>query len=189
MISDFPDWREIDGRIYEEFSPNVKPYFEHLKKSLGAVVQCTDTQIVDSGYQIQRTNVGQSYGWHTDDEYAACLDTLTHPIRGEMDSGSSGYQRRLFTYIFYLNDGYEGGRTQFRVGPGEEDGIHSVIPEKGKLLCFPANFLFWHQGEPVTKGTKYLMTGWISDYIMTTTIDTCPMSKEWRNKLGCLVEV
>jgi len=185
-ISDFPDWREIDGRIYEEFSPNVKPYFDHLKKSLGAVVQCTDTQVVDSGYQIQRTNVGQSYGWHTDDEYAACLDTLTHPIRGEMDSGSSGYQRRLFTYIFYLNDGYEGGRTQFRVGPGKEDGIHSVIPEKGKLLCFPSNFLFWHQGEPVTKGTKYLMTGWISDYIMTTTIDTCPMSKEWRNKLVML---
>lgn len=181
-ISDFHDWREMDGRIYEEFSPYVKPYFDHLKETLGAIVQCTNTQVVDSGYQIQRTNVGQYYGWHTDDEYAACMDTLTHPIRGEMDSGSSGYQRRLFTYIFYLNDGFEGGRTQFRVGSGEE-GCYSVTPEKGKLLCFPANFLFWHQGEPVTKGTKYLMTGWVSDYIMTTTVDTCPMSKEWRNKL------
>ena len=144
-ISDFHDWREMDGRIYEEFSPYVKPYFDHLKETLGAIVQCTNTQVVDSGYQIQRTNVGQYYGWHTDDEYAACMDTLTHPIRGEMDSGSSGYQRRLFTYIFYLNDGFEGGRTQFRVGSGEE-GCYSVTPEKGKLLCFPAHFLFWHQG-------------------------------------------
>jgi len=68
----------------------------------------------------------------------------------------------MHTYIYYLNDAseFEGGRTQFRIGTGEDD-IMSITPEKGKLILFPANCIFTHRGEPVTKGHKYLATGWV----------------------------
>jgi hypothetical protein len=180
-ISSYFEWQELDKYIFEVFNPYVKKYLNFIEESFNGGVKATNTQIMDSGYQIQRTRPGEYYRWHTDDEYAAIFDTITQPWNGDSDARSSGYQRRLFTYIFYLNDGFSGGRTQFKVGPTDDD-IVSITPETGKLLCFPANVLYCHQGEEVTKGVKYLMTGWVSDFIRYPVFDSSPMSNTWRKE-------
>ena len=64
---------------------------------------------------------------------------------------------RICTFIYYLSDDFEGGRTQFYFN----GDVHSVVPQKGKGLWFPANPLYVHRGEPVVSGEKYLLTGWI----------------------------
>jgi len=180
-ISHLNDWADIDDYIFNEFNQYVKKYLNFLDDYFGGKVRASNTRIMDSGYQIQRTQVGEYYRWHTDDQYSAVFDSITLPISGNPDTGSAGYQRRLFTYIFYLNEGFSGGRTQFKVGPKESD-IISIVPETGKLICFPANFLYPHQGEEVTDGVKYLVTGWVSDYIRAPLMDSSPMSDEWRKE-------
>ena len=179
FISELSEWEDVDSYIYQKFSPFARGYLNFLNDNFHGEVRAAGSRIMDSGYQIQRTNSGEYYRWHTDDQYSAVYDTITMPTYGDVDSASCGYQRRLFTYIFYLNDGFSGGRTQFIVGP-EENDIISITPETGKLVCFPANFLYPHQGEEVIEGSKYLMTGWVSDYITSILSDTSPVSYEWR---------
>jgi len=53
----------------------------------------------------------------------------------------------MLTFLLYLNDGYEGGDTQFR--------WETVKPESGMLLVFPHNQS--HQGAEIAAGTKYVL--------------------------------
>ena len=89
----------------------------------------------DSGYQMQRTRVGEYYKWHND--------------FGIYKNGV-----RLATYIWYLNDVHVGGETEF------VDGT-LVKPEQGKLMIFPAYWNYHHQGRPPISNTKYIVTGWL----------------------------
>jgi hypothetical protein len=63
-------------------------------------------------------------------------------------------KHRIFTYIWYLNDLHEGGETEFI--------NFKIIPEKGKLLLFPACTFFPHCGKMPISDDKYIITGWIS---------------------------
>ena len=177
-ISQFPEWEKWDSYFFEKLSPYVKEYLTHVKKHLGDVVE-SKGNLVDSGYQIQRTNTGEGYGWHADDDVSPILDTVVFPLRGYRDSGSVLCARRLFTYMWYLNDDFGGGQTQFRVGGNDED-IFCVAPKIGKLICFPASWYFHHRGDTVTNGTKYVCTGWLSDHVTTFSNDTTSLSEEFR---------
>ena len=146
-ISQWPEWEPEDKLFYEALAPYVKKYLLHIKEVLGDVVESRGN-LVDSGYQIQRTNVGESYNWHADDDVSPILDTIVFPLRGYRDSGTVMSARRLFTYMFYLNDDFGGGFTQFRVGP--KDSILNVAPKQGKLICFPASWYWHHRGDVVT---------------------------------------
>ena len=72
--------------------------------------------------------------------------------------------RRLQTALIYLNDGYDGGETQFiRTGL-------TVKGDKGDVILFRndgpdgrVNPLSEHAGLPVTSGVKYLATRWIRE--------------------------
>ena len=106
------------------------------------------------------------------------LDTIVFPLRGYRDSGTVMSARRLFTYMFYLNDDFGGGFTQFRVGP--KDSILNIAPKRGKLICFPASWYWHHRGDVVTEGSKYVCTGWLSDHVTTFSNDSCSLSPEYR---------
>lgn len=71
---------------------------------------------------------------------------------------------RSHSFLFYLNDDYEGGETAFT------ELNKKILPKKGKGI-------FWenykdngqleknslHSGLPVTKGTKWILTCWVRD--------------------------
>lgn len=63
---------------------------------------------------------------------------------------------RLFAMILYLNDVDEGGETEFP--------SHSIKikPETGKVLIFPCNYLFPHQGNVPISGPKYIATAFVN---------------------------
>lgn len=60
---------------------------------------------------------------------------------------------RYFTVLCYLNHDYRGGRTSFPTLN------FTVTPEKGRAILFPATYL--HRGEPVLRGTKYILVTWL----------------------------
>ena len=61
---------------------------------------------------------------------------------------------RCLVWMFYLNDDYEGGETEFLYYK------RRVQPERGKLLIWPAGMTHAHRGGLVLEGTKYVVTGW-----------------------------
>ena len=70
------------------------------------------------------------------------------------------------TMIIYLNDDFEGGATQFI------DPFEMVNPKEGSMLMFKHRQL--HQGDPVTKGRKYVLrTDVMYKKILDTSIFQC----------------
>ena len=66
---------------------------------------------------------------------------------------SDSYSGRILTYIFYLNNVDEGW-TEFWQGD-------KVAPKQGRLLIFPSDSTYYHQGFP-PKQDKYISIGWLS---------------------------
>ena len=62
---------------------------------------------------------------------------------------------RVLAWMTYLNDVPESGETEFPMF-----GL-KVKPETGKTLIWPAEWTHAHLGSVVTKGTKYIITGWM----------------------------
>ena len=54
-ISQWEDWRAEDELFFKALNPYVKTYLKFIKERLGDEVECTKSELVDSGYQIQRT--------------------------------------------------------------------------------------------------------------------------------------
>jgi len=63
---------------------------------------------------------------------------------------------RVFAIIIYLNDVEVGGSTTF------PDLDVSIKPEEGKILIFPCNYLFSHEGEMPISNEKYIVTAFIN---------------------------
>jgi prolyl 4-hydroxylase len=97
--------------------------------------------------QILRYKEGQQYKPH--------FDFFNMPDKHATDND------RIATAILYLNDDFSGGETKF-----PELG-RTISPEKGSLLYFEYKYLHdlniftRHQGMPVTKGIKYIISFWI----------------------------
>ena len=63
----------------------------------------------------------------------------------------ANWEQSQFTFLVYLNDGFEGGATAFR----ESRASLPVTPERGKALVFYHRQL--HEGLPVVRGRKYVL--------------------------------
>lgn len=72
----------------------------------------------------------QIFRWHSDGRFS----------RNEREESK-------YTFMVYLNDGFEGGYTDFR--------SFRVFPVQGMALCFHHPLL--HEGATVSKGKKYVL--------------------------------
>ena len=72
------------------------------------------------------------------------------------DFGREVTERHLSISIC-LNNEYKGGEFVFNIPEG-----HYTIPQNvGDAVIFPSNFMFPHQVNKVTKGTRYALIGWV----------------------------
>jgi hypothetical protein len=72
------------------------------------------------------------------------------------DFGAECTERQLSISIC-LNNKYEGGEFVFNLPEG-----HYIVPQNvGDAVIFPSNFMFPHQVNKVTKGTRYALIGWV----------------------------
>ena len=65
---------------------------------------------------------------------------------------------RHLSYSLCLNDDYEGGELEF--GFTKTD-FEKIKMKKNSCILFPSNFMFSHRVHPVTKGTRYVIVGWM----------------------------
>tara|TARA_R100001509_G_scaffold36566_1_gene19634 strand:+ start:1605 stop:2150 length:546 start_codon:yes stop_codon:yes gene_type:complete len=72
------------------------------------------------------------------------------------DFGLKVSERHLSISIC-LNNDYEGGEFVFDIPSG-----HYTVPQNvGDAVVFPSNFMFPHQVNKITKGTRYALIGWV----------------------------
>lgn len=101
---------------------------------------------------ILRYQTGQYYKWHYD---------YIYPHTDDIQSHITQFGQRVKTAIFYFNDNFIGGETEFKTP------FISVPPKKNKVLVFnncdstlkrdPSSI---HRGNAVTSGDKWIMTLW-----------------------------
>lgn len=87
-----------------------------------------------------RYSEGQSFCRHRDGAYHA-----------------SPQLRSRLTFMIYLNDAgeFRGGATRFYPDRYAADSVIDIEPRTGDLLVFSHDF--WHDGEAVTGGVKYVL--------------------------------
>lgn len=131
MLSGHPNFTEEDRTLYLSLSLNLRDYMGQLK------YRPWKGPFGDTGYNMQRTEPGQFFNWHT--------DFFADPWKNTV---------RVFTFIWYLNDiNGPGGYTEFCNGL-------TVQPKTGRFLVFPSDFANMHRGVSPEKETKYIVTGW-----------------------------
>jgi len=72
-----------------------------------------------------------------------------HRFRGHQDGSyiRSKTEFSRYTFMIYLNEGFEGGETKFLE--------HTIVPQKGMALIFLHKL--YHEGAEVHSGTKYVL--------------------------------
>lgn len=73
-----------------------------------------------------------------------------------VDMGHKAEDRQLSISIG-LNNDFRGGEFKFDIGDSEVQYPQST----GDVVAFPSNFLYPHQVNKVTEGTRYALIGWV----------------------------
>ena len=151
LLSDNPDatYRTSESCDLERWSPQIRPIDEGIANLLGI------DPIQGETIQGQRYAPGQHFRAHHDFFYER--EKYWQKVK---DEGG----QRTWTAMVYLNDVEEGGATWF-----PSAGIR-VAPKRGLLLTWnnmaadgSPNMLTLHEGMPVVKGVKYIITKWFRE--------------------------
>ena len=136
-ISWFPEWKEEDEIFFMSISEFLKKYQEDIQTDTSGKFSFAyeDDQYADTGYLVKVYKPGGHYDWHQ--------DYVIDPYYGV----------RELTFIWYLNDDFDEGETEFFNG-------EKITPKTGRLLIFPSNWMYVHRGCRVKNNNKYIATGW-----------------------------
>jgi predicted 2-oxoglutarate/Fe(II)-dependent dioxygenase YbiX len=112
-----------DHDLVQELWDRLQPY---AVQQYGESTACGLNEMI----RVYKYGVGQVFKRHRDESYRR-----------------SRHEASFFTFMIYLNDGYEGGETSFQKA--------EVVPTQGSALIFPHHLL--HEGNEVTAGEKLVL--------------------------------
>ena len=143
-ISLLDDWKQEDETLYESLSMYLETYMDTVSEKTGINQDLlsgrpykwsqTGDHLCDTGYQIKMYKPDGFYKWHHDYEI--------------IPAGA-----RALSFIWYLNEDFKGGETEFMDGT-------IIRPIEGRMVIFPSTWMYVHRGCKVIEGNKYIATGW-----------------------------
>ena len=143
----FDKWNKINKFLEKELAKNTKEYVKilddlivknHEKENTNAEYRTFGNVLSNDSFMVQRyTKQKGRYIYHND-----------------FRSDWIEKKYRVITYLWYLNTVEEGGETEFW-------GTHTIKPETGKLLLFPASWTYPHRGKMPISHDKYIITVWL----------------------------
>jgi len=136
-ISTLSEWEQEDEIFFTTICQFVKKYEDDIQISTNGkfFYGHPEDYFSDTGYFVKVYKPGGHYDWHQD----YVIDAY-HGVRE-------------LTFIWYLNDDFDEGETEFFNG-------EKIKPKTGRLLVFPANWMYVHRGCIVKNKNKYIATGW-----------------------------
>ena len=138
-IGGCPQWEVQNGRLHGIFMTATRNYINSLKLNVfGEDREDIVKQLFSApggvkvnAFKMGRYDVGGLFNWHID-----CISSVD----------------RICNYIIYLNENE--ACTEFLNGK-------KIKPEPGKIVFFPTTWTYAHRGQPIEKGNKYIVTGFI----------------------------
>ena len=137
-IALYADWGLECNRIEKAFNTAFRNYQNNLKLNVFGEEKAhivdqlfNNPNITRTGFLMGRYGVGGHFNWHIDSN-----------LHGD----------RICNFIIYLND--HEACTEFLNGK-------KIKPETGKIIFFPTTWVHTHCGQPVEKGNKYIITGFV----------------------------
>jgi predicted 2-oxoglutarate/Fe(II)-dependent dioxygenase YbiX len=125
-----PDIRN-NTRVMFDHVPLAALLFDRLRSNLPERAGDWALHGLNERFRIYRYAPGQRFAWHRDGSYRRHHD-----------------EESYYTLMVYLNEGFEGGRTEFADHP-------TVEPATGRALVFYHPLM--HQGAAVVRGVKYVL--------------------------------
>lgn len=119
---------------------------------------------INARFRFYRYDAGDYFKPHSDGAW-----TGSRVIDGQLLSDAYPGQLSQYTYLIFLSDGYEGGRTRFMVSKSDptkpakrQDDVNvvEVRTPKGAVLCFPHGhhpLHCLHSSEQIVSGEKYII--------------------------------
>lgn len=80
-------------------------------------------------------------------------------FKEHVDVGDCVSSKRYLAFILYLNQGFEGGQTEF-----SSNGL-TITPRSGRLVVFPPTWTYPHTGKKITNppsGKKYILSTYLN---------------------------
>lgn len=119
-----------NDRIIFDDPALAQTLFERAKPCLPGELNEWSVAGLNPRFRFYRYVPGQYFKWHKDGFYCKSDDEVS-----------------LLTFIIYLNEGYEGGNTEFQ--------WEIIQPSAGMALVFP--HAMRHQGAAIQSGVKYVL--------------------------------
>ena len=132
---------KVTNLIHESINRGLEIYYDRVKRihknfSYYPVPCGIGTKCWRESIQVLEYQPGQKYIFHHD---------------AATDKKLIEYERKI-SVILYLNEGFEGGGTEF---------IHAALkPKPGYAIIFPSNWCYPHAGQEVISGKKRIAVTW-----------------------------
>ena len=139
IVGDKPN--AVTSLLHQRINVGLESYYKKVKSihqnfSYYPVPCGIGTKCWREAIQILEYQPGQRYRFHHD---------------AATDKKLKEYERKI-SVILYLNEGFEGGGTEF---------IHtSLKPKPGYAIMFPSNWCYPHAGQEVISGKKRIAVTW-----------------------------
>lgn len=128
---------KLNDKIDNIHSFLISKVFEYKKKYYSLFNEkCFPKQNSFEEFRIKKYNSGG------EDFFDTHVDVLDH-----------NSSRRFLSFMWYLNDVYNGGETVFE--------NLTISPKQGSMVIFPPLWLFPHKGNPPISNTKYILTTYL----------------------------
>ena len=130
------EWKDEDKVFFNSLSDNLNHYFEVIGEIHHDMIPNSEEEnLSDYGFLMKRYEPDGYYHWH-------------HDYMTDNNLGT-----RLLTAIWYLNDVSMQGCTEFIDGT-------KVQPKTGRLVIFPASWMYLHRGCCPQDQRKYIVSSW-----------------------------
>ena len=138
--------RNVFGYTLTKNNISDKIYFKHINK----IIQQHYSHYKFKFPYIEPSNLNQ-------------IDLLKYEVGGKYEKHIDHFfgSSRTLSFILNLNEEYEGGDFVFYDQKNNE-AIKKIKCNTGTVIFFPSNFLNPHSVQPITKGTRYSIVGWIT---------------------------
>ncbi len=170
QISGQPEWRDAENALNNAVFAGLLAY---LRKYRYALIAPLMLQVTGADGKPRRI-AAEDFDAMEDAALANLVRTVLRPGAINLQrytAGKGGYPywhcelyprdagaetlHRHVLWTLYLNDGFEGGETEFIYQQ------RKITPRAGSLLIAPAAFTHTHRGNRPEGGDKYIATSWI----------------------------